>query len=357
MKHLLDLFPVVADKVVPPVLVALGSPWPVTQLVTAMNGKETVCFQMDVFAADRLRAKLAENNVAAEVVAAADLWDLPARFRTVLFPAAAHSDRDLKIDVVEQGFHVLEEGGLFITLSEYEKDVEFAKWHKKVFGKCGESPRSKAGMAFWSARHGERPRRRHEVTFHAKVGDGPSMSFASWPGTFSYGRMDNGSRAMLEVAEINPGDHVLDMGCGNGAVGCLASAKAGPTGKVTFVDSNVRAVALTDKNAKANGVPNYELVTTATLGGLPPDRFDLALANPPYYANSEVARMFIASARDLLKSGGRFYLVTKMPVQTIPEVVETFGDAESVENRGYTVLAAKLGHSCSPPTTWSGCSA
>ena len=70
------------------------------------------------------------------------MWDLPRKFRTVLFPAAAHSDRDLKIDMVEQGFHALEEGGMFITLSEYEKDVQVAKWHKKVFGKCGESPSS-----------------------------------------------------------------------------------------------------------------------------------------------------------------------------------------------------------------------
>ncbi len=341
MKHLTELFPVVADKVVPPVLVALGSPWPATQLVAAVGGKEAVCYQMDVFTAERLRGKLTQEGLTAEVVTAPDLWDLPARFRTVLFPAAARSDRDLKIDVVEQGFHVLEEGGLFITLSEYEKDVQFAKWHKKVFGKCGESPRSKVGMAFWSTKHGDHPRRRHEVTFHAKVGDGPSMTFASWPGTFSYGRMDNGSRAMLEVAEVRPGDHILDMGCGNGAVGCLASAAAGPTGRVTFVDSNVRAIALADKNAKANGVPNYRLVTTATLGDLEADGFDVVLANPPYYANSEVARMFITSSRDLLKPGGRFYLVTKMPVQTIPEVVETFGDAESVENRGYTVLTAR----------------
>jgi 16S rRNA G1207 methylase RsmC len=342
MKHITELFPAVADKVVPPVLIALGSPWPVTQIVQALDGKEAVCYQMDVFVADRLRTKLGENNVAAEVVTAPDLWDLPARFRTVLYPASAHSDRELKIDVVEQGFHVLEEGGMFISLSEYEKDVQFAKWHKKVFGKCGESPRNKAGMAFWSTKHGDQPRRRHEVTFHAKVGDGPSMSFASWPGTFSYGRMDNGSRAMLEVAEVRAGDRVLDLGCGNGAVGCLASAMAGPTGKVTFVDSNVRAMALTELNAKANGVPNYELVTTATLGGLPMSGFDVALANPPYYANSEVARMFITSARELLKRGGRFYLVTRMPVQTIPEVVETFGDVESVENRGYTVLTARV---------------
>jgi 16S rRNA (guanine1207-N2)-methyltransferase len=297
---------------------------------------------MDVYQADRLREKLAQENLAAEVVTAPDVWDLPARFRTVLFPAAAYSDRELKLDVVEQGFHVLEEGGLFITLSEYEKDQLFAKAQKKVFGKCGESPKSKFGMAFWSTRTGDRPRRRHEVRFHAKIGDGPSMAFATWPGTFGYGRMDDGSRAMLEVAEVRPGDHVLDMGCGNGSVGCLAAAMAGPTGKVTFVDSNVRAVALADHNAKANGLTNHDLVTSATLGGLPAGGFDVVLANPPYYANSEVARLFIGSARDLLKSGGRFYLVTKMPVQTIPEVVETFGDAESVENRGYTILVARV---------------
>ena len=342
MKQLTELFEVVADRVRPPVLIALGSPWPVTQLVGALGGADVTCFQLDVFVADRLREKLKQENRTAAVVTAPDLWDLPAKFNTVLFPAAAGSDRDLKLDVVEQGFHVLTEGGLFITLSEYEKDVQFAKWHKKIYGKCGESPRSKVGMAFWSPRQGDRPRRRHAVNFHAKIGDGPSMTFESWPGTFGYGRMDNGSRAMLEVAEVNEGDHVLDMGCGNGTVGCLASPWAGPSGRVTFVDSNVRAIALTDLNAKANGVPNYRLVTTSKLEGLEPDTFDVALANPPYYADSEVARLFISSARDLLKQGGRFYLVTKMPVQTIPEVVETFGEVESVENRGYTVLIARV---------------
>jgi 16S rRNA G1207 methylase RsmC len=349
MKHLTDLFPVVADKVVPPVLIVLGSPWPATQLVQALPGKEVHCFQMDTHQATVLRAKLAENEASAEVHVAADLWDLPRKFRTLIFPAAAYSDRDLKLDMVEQGFHILEDGGLFITLSEYEKDVQFAKWHKKVFGKCSESmfrkddrEARKFGSAFWSVKTGDQPRRRHEVTFHAKIGDGPSMEFASWPGTFSYGKMDHGSRAMLEVVQIEPGSKVVDMGCGNGSVGCLASPLAGPTGEITFVDSNARAVALTEKNAKANGVPNFKLATTSNLTDLGTGVFDVALANPPYYANSAIGRMFIQAGRDLLKPGGRFYLVTKMPVQTIPEVVETFGSVESVENRGYTVIIATV---------------
>lgn len=340
MKHLLDLYPAVADRVAPPVLIALGPPWPATQLAKAVGHPDVTCLQFDAFAAGRLREKLAQEAVPVEVVVAADVWDASKKYRTVLFPAAAHSDKELKLDVIEQSFHVLEDGGRFIALSEYERDVQFARWMKRMYGKCGESPKSKHGMAFWSEKHGDKPRRRHAVTFHAKVGDHPSMSFESWPGTFGYGRMDLGSRAMLEVAELNPGDHVLDMGCGNGSVGCLASQRTAG-GKVTFVDSSARAIALTDRNARANGLTNYELVTSGTLGGIDPGSLDVVLANPPYYANSEVARLFIQQGRELLKPGGRFYLTTRMPVQTIPELVETFGDAETVENRGYTILSAR----------------
>jgi 16S rRNA (guanine1207-N2)-methyltransferase len=247
----------------------------------------------------------------------------------------------LKLDVIEQSFHVLEPGGTFITLSGYEKDTLFAKAQKKVFGKCGESPRSDDGMAFWSTRHGDHPRRRHQMTFHAKIGDRPSMSFVTWPGTFSYGRMDNGSRAMLEVADVRPGDKVLDMGCGNGSVGCLVSQQAGPSGMVTFIDSHARAIALSQINAKENRVPNPRFFLSSNLEGIQMGEFDVVLANPPYYANSEVARLFITSARDVLRPGGRFYFVTRMPVQTIPEVIDFFGEVESVENRGFTVVMAR----------------
>jgi 16S rRNA (guanine1207-N2)-methyltransferase len=167
------------------------------------------------------------------------------------------------------------------------------------------------------------------------------MAFRSWPGTFSYGRMDNGSRSMLEVVDIRPGDKVLDMGCGNGAVGCLASQLSGPLGSVTFVDSHSRAIRLSELNAEANHVPNPKFVLAAEMSGLGSGVFDVVLANPPYYANSDVARMFIQSARDLLRPGGRFYFVTRMPVQTIPDVVDFFGEVESVENRGFTVVIAR----------------
>jgi 16S rRNA (guanine1207-N2)-methyltransferase len=341
MKHITELFATVAHRVKPPVLIALGPPWPVANLVKALAlpEAEVTCAQFDLHQTDRVRECLAEVEVKADVVAVSDIWDLPARFRTVIFPASAQSDREVKIDVVEQGAHVLEPGGLFLTLSEYEKDSQFAKLQKKVFGKCGETPSSENGMAFFSLKSdspGER--RRHEVVYHASIGEGSSMAFVSRPGTFSYGRFDNGSRAMLEVAEVNAGDHILDLGCGNGAVGCLAGERAGPDGHVTFIDSSLRAMALAELNSRANNITAARFVTATRLQGLGENTFDVILANPPYYAKSEITRLFVEGARDLLKTGGRYYLVTKMPTAVMPLIFDTFGDCSVIENRGYSVV-------------------
>lgn len=342
MRFLTELYPSVAARVKAPVCIPMGAPKSVAFLVQEMNLPDTTCFQMDLFPAAKLREDLAEMNAAAEVVTAPDLWDLPQKFNTVVLPAGSHTDRELKLDLIDQGFHILNPGGQFITLSEYEKDTEFAKHHKKIFGKCGETPSSKSGMAFFSTKPNEpRERRRHEMHFHAKIAGGPSMDFLSRPGVFSYGRMDKGSRALLEVADVKDGDRVLDLGSGCGVVGCLLSTKA-KLGHLTFIDSHLRANAVCEINAKANGVANYEIVTSETMDGLPANGFDLILANPPYYGDSMVARLFVGKSRDLLKPGGKFLIVTKMPTAVVPIIFETFGGCDVVENRGYSIVVATV---------------
>ena len=44
--------------------------------------------------------------------------------------------------------------------------------------------------------------------------------------------------------------------------------------------------------------------------------------------------------RELLKRGGRFYIVTKMPTAVVPLIFESFGSCDVIENRGYTVVTA-----------------
>jgi 16S rRNA (guanine1207-N2)-methyltransferase len=51
--------------------------------------------------------------------------------------------------------------------------------------------------------------------------------------------------------------------------------------------------------------------------------------------------MFIERSFDLLRPGGRFYLVTKQFEQVDPIVQEVFGEPELFENRGYMILVVQ----------------
>jgi 16S rRNA (guanine1207-N2)-methyltransferase len=334
------LMEVLHGKVRPPLAIALGSPREVAEMLGDLKMDAATCYQMDLYQAERLREELGQRSLTAHVKAAADLWDLPADFRTVLYPSPLGGERILKIDMVEQAFHILRPRGTLLVWSPYEKDQLFPGLLKKVFGPVHASPAG-TGTLFWCQREGDRPRRRHEMTFHARVGDGPSLTFLSRPGVFSYGRLDDGARALVETMIIHPGERILDFGCGCGTNGIFAGRISGPAGHVALVDSNLRAVALAEFNARVNGLNNFQAVAGSCGEGLTEGKFDVALANPPYYGQLTIAEKFIDRSRALLRSGGRFYLVTKQADQVGPLVAESFGPTEVVERRGYAVLRAQ----------------
>ena len=326
----------------PPVLLVLGSPRAAAEVAAELPEGDNAAFQFDLYQTERLAEELAITGSGDwEVESRPDLWDLPRRFQTVVYLAPERGDRELKLDVVEQAFHVLVEGGVMVTLSGYENDSLFGPLHKKIYGRTS-SVFVRGGSAFWSTREGDRPRRRHEVTYHAKSGaDGESCEFLSRPGVFTYGRLDDGARALMEDADIFPGAKVLDLGCGAGTNGVFAAKRAGDKGHVTFVDSNVRAVALAEINAKANALPDYKCQAARQLEGLPPGFFDIVLANPPYFAQAAIARMFIERGRAVMSPRGQFYLVTKQPNTIVPMFHEGFAQVTMGERRGYHVLAGR----------------
>jgi 16S rRNA (guanine1207-N2)-methyltransferase len=333
-----DLPNVVREKVHPPLAVVLGSPAEVAHCLSFLDRIETTCYQMDLHQSERLLGELAQKQIAAKVSTRADLWDLPADFQTVLYLPARAGERELKIDMIEQAFHILRPHGTLIVWSPYETDSFFANLLKKIFGRV-HAPHLDGETVLWCRREGDRPRRRHEVTFQARIADGPSCRFLSRPGVFSYGRFDNGARALVETMTVHDGDRVVDLGCGCGTNGVFAAQQAGSNGHITFVDSNVRAVALAEINARNNGVADFQAVATSRVEGLPAGSFDVVLANPPYYANYTIAQLFLARTRQLLKPDGRVYLVTKQVQEITDLMMETFENVEAWMHRGYTILS------------------
>ncbi len=326
-------------KLRPPFGIVLGSPNEVADLATALPAGDVVCYQMDLFQSARLARDLQALGTAATVHAAADLWDLPGPVQTLLYPVPLGGERALKLDMVEQAFHALRPHGTFVVLSPYERDEFFPQALKKVFGKV-HSPMGTDNAVFWCQREGDRPRRRHEVVFQVRVDGETSYRFVSRPGVFSYGRFDDGARALVETMEVRPGDRVLDVGCGVGTNGILAARRSGPAGFTALADSNLRAVALAELNARTLGVPQFETIASATLRELPRGAFDVVLANPPYYAQLSIAQLFIERGRSALKPGGRLYLVTKQPEAMYAALSEALGEVEAVERRGYIVFRA-----------------
>jgi 16S rRNA (guanine1207-N2)-methyltransferase len=334
------LLPLLGERLRPPFGIVLGAPGEAARLAAALPAGDVVAYQMDLHPAERLREALAEAGSRARVETAADLWDLPPDFQTLLYPSPKGGERELKIDMVEQAFHALRPGAVFAVLSPYRKDDFFPPLLKKVFGRV-HAPTSDSGTLFWCRREGDRPRRRHQVTFQVRLDDQRSARFLSRPGTFAYGRFDDGARALVAEMEVRPGDRVVDVGCGCGTNGVLAGLRAGPAGHVAFVDSNLRALALARHNAAANGLASFDVVASSRVEGLPEKAFDVALANPPYFAQAAVAGLFTLRSRSLLKPGGRFYLVTRQPHEVAEIVADVFGRADLAVRGGYTIFKAR----------------
>jgi 16S rRNA (guanine1207-N2)-methyltransferase len=138
---------------------------------------------------------------------------------------------------------------------------------------------------------------------------GKELIFYLASGVFSSKHIDKGSLLLAETAEIGQTWDVLDLGCGNGAVG-IAVAKAELSSKVVCSDINERAVKAAKLNIKLNNVQNAEAVKSDGFEKLNKE-FDTILLNPPQTAGRELCQKLIASSKAHLKPGGSLQLVAR----------------------------------------------
>jgi methylase of polypeptide subunit release factors len=88
----------------------------------------------------------------------------------------------------------------------------------------------------------------------------------------------------------------LDLGTGNGI---LAVAAAAHSGSVVATDLNPRARDFCLFNAALNGISNLEFREGSAFEPLRGERFDLILANPPFFVTPSVRRVFSDNSMEL----------------------------------------------------------
>jgi 16S rRNA (guanine1207-N2)-methyltransferase len=128
-------------------------------------------------------------------------------------------------------------------------------------------------------------------------------------GVFSAGRLDQGTRVLLDTAPAPPpaGD-LLDLGSGYGPLALVMAARS-PGAHVWAVDVNQRALALTAANAERAGLGN---VTCATPDDPAlPATFGLILSNPPIRIGKIALHELLACWLGKLAAGGAAYMVVQ----------------------------------------------
>ena len=138
---------------------------------------------------------------------------------------------------------------------------------------------------------------------------------------------------------------MLDVGCGYGPIG-LSLAKAYPERTVYMMDINERAVALSCKNAEANGVQNVRIFESDGLSAVTEDVQAAAiLTNPPIRAGKETVFRFYDGAYERLVESGELWIVIQKKQgapSTVSYLEEKFTEVDVVEKKkGYWIIRAK----------------
>lgn len=142
-------------------------------------------------------------------------------------------------------------------------------------------------------------------------------------GVFSAHRLDTGTQVLLDHVPGSAADQAegrtvatcLDLGCGWGPIS-LALAREYPQARVWALDSNERAVELTQANANRNGLTTIAAGTRQDLedryGAEWTDAsFDLIWSNPPIRIGKDPLHNLLMTYLPRLSSNGYAYLVVQ----------------------------------------------
>ena len=204
----------------------------------------------------------------------------------------------------------------------------------------------KSRLLFAQTQDAEPPEAKFPSTFNTTaVETGSALTLVNHANVFSRQSLDIGTRVMLQHLPDLDADsdmHIIDLGCGNGALG-LAMLARYPNIKVSFVDESHMALASAHASVVANlpdSLVRCHFIASNCLETFTPGTFgqvQLVLCNPPFHQQNtlteHVARQMFKDAFKHLAADGELRVVANRHLPYGQTLKQRFG--------GFRVLASE----------------
>lgn len=128
-------------------------------------------------------------------------------------------------------------------------------------------------------------------------------------GVFSKDGLDFGSRLLLEtIISEDMGSHILDVGCGYGPLGIVLGKLKNIS--VDMIDVNLRALHLTERNAKENHLNTAHVFESNCYDNVSL-KYTAIVTNPPIRAGKKIVYNIVMNAKNYLEKNGKLFLVIR----------------------------------------------
>ena len=151
------------------------------------------------------------------------------------------------------------------------------------------------------------------------------------------------------LAELHPGEIVLDLGSGGGIDVLLSARRVGPTGFAYGLDMTDEMLALAERHAAEQGAGNVSFLKgTIEAIPLPDDTVDVLISNCVINLSADKAQV-LREAYRVLKPGGRFAVSDVVVQGHLPDEVRRSTElwvgcvAGALEEDTYRTLLASAG--------------
>ncbi|MGI9057772.1 MAG: class I SAM-dependent methyltransferase [Ktedonobacteraceae bacterium] len=151
------------------------------------------------------------------------------------------------------------------------------------------------------------------------------------------GREQTFRQRIVDLAQLQPGEKVLDVGCGTGTLAMVALQRVGATGGVSGIDPSVQMIARANHKATRRGLSLDFQVGVIERLAFPDQSFDVVLSSfMMHHLPDDLKRQGLAEIVRVLKTGGRLLVLDmkghvgpwKSSIQDQPALMKEVGFAQ-----------------------------